>query len=72
MGERHSRRHRRQGHVHRGRQVPEDTDGNGSVDTYRGTEGRSFLVSRTADGDYTFYDWAGEKRIAGYNYLTCI
>jgi peptidoglycan hydrolase-like protein with peptidoglycan-binding domain len=49
-----------------------DTDGNGSVDTYRGTEGRSFLVSRTADGDYTFYDWAGEKRIAGYNYLTCI
>lgn len=48
-----------------------DTDGNGSVDTYRGTEGRSFLVSRTADGDYTFYDWGGTKRLAGYNYLTC-
>ncbi|MEU7282485.1 peptidoglycan-binding domain-containing protein [Streptomyces sp. NPDC045431] len=48
-----------------------DTDGNGSVDTYIGTDGRSFLVGRTADGDYTFYDRNGEKRLAGYNYRTC-
>jgi hypothetical protein len=48
-----------------------DTDGNGSVDTYLGITGRTFLVGRTADGDYTFYDRNGEKRLAGYNYLTC-
>jgi hypothetical protein len=48
-----------------------DTDFDGSVDTYIGTEGRSFLVSRTADGDYSFYDRNGEKRLAGYNYRTC-
>ncbi|MFF8609538.1 peptidoglycan-binding protein [Streptomyces sp. NPDC015346] len=52
-------------------QYLKDTDGNGSVDTYQGTGGRSFLVSRTADGDYTFYDRSGEKRLAGYNYRTC-
>ncbi|MEU1016199.1 peptidoglycan-binding domain-containing protein [Streptomyces sp. NPDC005900] len=49
----------------------DDSDGNGTVDHYLGTEGRTFLVSRTADGDYTFYDRDGDKRIAGYNYRTC-
>jgi len=48
-----------------------DTDGNGSVDTYVGTGGRSFVVGRTADGDYSLYDRSGQKRLAGYNYLTC-
>ncbi|MFH8254158.1 peptidoglycan-binding protein [Streptomyces roseolus] len=48
-----------------------DTDGNGSVDTYQGSGGRSFAVSRDGDGDYTFYDRNGDKRVAGYNYETC-
>ncbi|MFC7217404.1 peptidoglycan-binding protein [Streptomyces polyrhachis] len=47
-----------------------DSNGDGAVDTYRGSS-NSFLVSRDADGHYLFYDRTGAKRAAGYNYRTC-
>lgn len=47
-----------------------DETGDNVPDRYIGSE-NTFLVGRDGDNDYTFYDRKGNKRVAGYNYLTC-